>query len=582
MIAKASRMVSVTPLVTAFVSSLVTALLASAACAQLRADYSLVTDERLENPEPGNWLMYRRTYNGWGYSPLDQIDTDNVDGLVPVWTVSTGIKEGHEGVPVVNDGIMFISTPLNQVLALDASNGDTLWLYQRQMPFDLSLMHPTNRGVALYGDKVYMATSDAVVVALDAKTGAVAWEKPVEDYKNGYYMTMAPLAVHGTILVGVSGGERGIRGFVTALDAETGEAVWKTYTVPGPGEPGNDTWPGDLWQHGGAPTWSTGTYDPALNQTYWGTGNPGPWIGDARPGDNLYTNSVVGLDADTGELETYYQYHWNGSWDWDEVTAPLLVDIERGGRRIQGLVHPGRDGYLWWLERGRNRIGFVDAKPYVHQDVFTSIDPVTGRPEYDMSHKPGLDRPASFCPSSHGGKNWPASAYNPGTRYLYIPANNNLCGRMAGKESEYRPGGQGYAGVEFLGGRLFEGADHVGELQAWDLDSGERVWTHEYGEFANWGPILTTAGGLVFSGGTADRYFRAFDAKTGKLLWRQRLNSGITGTPSSFEVEGRQYIAVQSGWGVDAVGSQRSVDGYFGKPETIVPQGGVVWVFALP
>ena len=549
--------------------------------AQQARDYSIVTDERLADPEPENWLMFRRTYDGWGYSPLDQIDTRNVDRLQPVWAVSTGITEGHQAPPIVNDGMMYITTPLNHLLAIDAVTGNVLWNYRRQIPPDYSLIHPTNRGVALYGDKVYMATLDAVVIAFDAVTGDIVWQRPVADYHAGYYMTMAPLAVHGHIMVGVSGGERGIRGFVTALDAETGEEVWKTYTIPGPGEFGNDTWPGDTWQRGGGPVWLTGTFDPELNQTYWGTGNPGPWIGDARPGDNLFTNSVLALDADTGELEGYHQYHWNGSWDWDEVSTPLLIDVERDGRTIPALVHPGRDGYLWLLERGRDDIRFIDAKPYVYQDVFTSIEPGTGRPEYDMNRKPGMNRPATFCPAPHGGKNWPPAAFNPETRYLYIPANNNLCSTMAGEEVEYRPGA-GFAGVTFLGGSLREGADHVGELQAWNMDTGERVWTHEFGEFALWGPVLTTGGGLVFLGGTADRWFRAFDAKSGEQLWQQRLNSGTLGVPTTFEVDGKQYIAVQSGWGSDAAGEQRSVDGYFGHPETIVPQGGVVWVFALP
>jgi len=548
--------------------------------AQAITGYSNVTDQRLTNPEPENWLMFRRTYDGWGYSPLAQIDTDNVAEIVPVWTVSTGITEGHQSPPIVNDGVMFVTTPMNQVLAIDARSGDVKWMYRRQMPFDIRLGHPTNRGVALYGDKIFMATSDANVIALDAATGEVVWEKPVEDYNGGYYMTMAPLAAHGHIMVGVSGGERGIRGFVTALDAETGDEVWKTYTIPGPGEFGNDTWPGDTWQTGGAPAWVTGTFDPELNQTYWGTGNPGPWIGDARPGDNLYANSVVALDADSGELKGYHQYHWNGSWDWDEVSAPILIDIQRNGRRIPSLVHAARNGYLWLLERGAGGIAFVDAEPYVQQNVFTSLNPETGRPEYDMERKPALDKPAFFCPSLHGGKNWPPAAYNPLTGYLYIPANDNLCTTMAGEEVEYRRG-QNFTGAGIRDSSLIEGADHVGELQAWDLNSGERVWTREFGEFSNWGPILTTGGGLVFSGGTADRYFRAFDAESGELLWQQRLNSGITGVPSSYELDGVQYIAVQSGWGVDAAGSQRRVDSLFGNPETIVPQGGVVWVFAL-
>ena len=230
-----------------------------------------------------------------------------------------------------------------------------------------------NRGVALYGDKVYLGTADAHVVALDAVTGALAWEQPVADPSAGYYITMAPLTVAGKVMVGVSGGGYGIRGFVTALDAETGREVWKTHTVPAPGEPGSDTWPGDTWRRGGAPVWITGTYDPVLNQTYWGTGNPGPWMGDARPGDNLHTNSVLALDAETGEIEGYHQYHHNGSWDWDEADPPLVLDIERNGRTIPALVHPARNGYLWLLERSAAGIGFVDAVPYVQQNVFTAI-----------------------------------------------------------------------------------------------------------------------------------------------------------------------------------------------------------------
>jgi alcohol dehydrogenase (cytochrome c) len=243
-------------------------------------------------------------------------------------------------------------------------------------------------------------------------------------------------------------------------------------------------------------------------------------------------------------------------------------------------VHPGRNGYLWLLERRADSIGFIEAMPFVHQDVFTSLDPQTGRPSYDMDRKPGLGKSATFCPSLHGGKNWPPAAYNPQTGYLYIPANDNLCTTMAGEETDYVPG-RGFTGITGMGSSLIEGADHVGELQAWDLAKGERVWTHEYGAMANWGPVLTTAGGLVFSGGTADRYFRAFDAKTGALLWQHRANSGIIGVPVSYEVDGVQYVAVQAGWGVDAVGSQRRVDEFFGN-DTIVPQGGVVWVFALP
>jgi alcohol dehydrogenase (cytochrome c) len=551
---------------------------ALAAHAQATRPYHAVTEARLEAPEPANWLMYRRTFDSWGYSPLARIDTRNVATLVPVWSASTGTTEGHQAPPIVNDGVMFITTPFNQVLAFDAKSGDLLWRYRRQMPPDIRMGHPTNRGVALYGDKVYMATSDAKVVALDAKTGAVVWDKAVEDYNGGYYMTLAPLAARGKIMVGVSGGERGIRGFVVALDAETGNQVWKTYTVPAPGEPGSETWPADSWKTGGAPVWVTGSFDPKLGLTYWGTGNPGPWTGDTRPGDNLYTSSVIALEVETGKLRAYHQYHWNDSWDWDEVSAPLLVDVPRGGRMVPGLVHPGRDGYLWTLERSANEISFISGKPYVTQNVFTRLDPATGRPEYDMTHKPVIGKRTTYCPSLWGGKDWPPAAYSPKTGYLYIPANENLCQELEGQEDEYRRGQQ-FTGASTTNFTVAPGADHIGELQAWNLRTGERVWTHAY-ESPNWGPVLATGGGLVFTGGTNDRYFHAFDAATGKLLWQYRTNSGITGVPTSFEVDGVQYVAVQSGWGVDAQGMTARID-RARNTETIVPQGGVVWVFAL-
>ena len=544
------------------------------------ASYPAVTDERLESPEPGNWLMYRGSYDSHGYSALDEINTRNVGRLKPLWTFSTGMREGHQAPPVVNDGRMFITTPHNHLIALDAATGEQLWRYRRDLPEDLAQMHPTNRGVGLYGKLVFMATADCYVVALDAVTGAVVWETEVEDYGSGYYMTLAPLTAAGKVMVGVSGGEFGIRGFVTALDAKTGELAWKTYTIPAPGEPGSESWPGDTWKTGGVPVWITGSYDPDSRLTYWGTGNGGPWMGDARSGDNLYSTSVIALDVDTGKLAGYHQYHWNDSWDWDEVSAPLLIDFDRAGRRIAGLVHPGRNGYLWFLERADAAIRFIDAKPYVKQDVITSLDPVTGRPSYDETKKPGVGKPATFCPSHWGGKDWPPAAFSPRTRLLYVPANDNVCAHLEGVEEEYREG------RTFMGAKmetftlvLDPGAKTIGELQAWHVDTFEKAWSVAF-ESHNWGPVLATAGDLVFMGGTNDRYFRAFDARTGKLLWHQRTNSGITGVPSSYAVDGRQYVAVLSGWGVDAERQQEMLRAV-GGTSLHVPQGGVLWVFGL-
>lgn len=558
------------------------ALASSAAVATEPPAYPAVTDARLVQPEPHNWLMYRRTYDSWGYSPLDAIDRTNVSALQPEWTFSTGVTEAHQAPPIVNGGVMFITTPRAQVIALDARTGEELWRYRRELPDDLVQLHPTNRGVALYGDRVYVGTVDAALVALDARTGEVAWEVEVEDYYDGYYMTLAPLAAEGRILVGMSGGEFGIRGFIEAYDAETGESVWKTHLVPGPGEPGHETWAGESWKRGGISIWVTGSYDPETRLTYWGTGNAGPWIADQRAGDNLYATSVVAIDIDTGALSAHHQYHWNDSWDWDEVTAPLLVDVERGGRTIKGLVHAGRNGYLWLLERGADGIRYVEAQRYVRQNVFTSLDPETGRPTYDPTKIPRTGTRVEFCPSIWGGKDWPPSAYHPGTGYLYVPANENLCSAITGEPAKYRPG-ELYLGVQFSKIEVFPHADakhHIGELQAWNLATGERAWTVEFDSHL-WGPVLATAGGLVFAGGTNDRAFRAFDAETGEILWQQRTNSGVVGVPTSYAVDGRQYVAVQSGWGVDAARKQDFLNKAMGT-NLQVPQGGVLWVFALP
>ena len=552
-------------------------LLAAMAATTQAAEYSPVTDERLLSPEPENWLMYRGTYDSQGYSPLDQINTENVAGLKPVWTFSTGMREGHQAPPVVNNGVMFVTTPNNHLIALDAGTGEQLWRYEHELPEDLMQMHPTNRGVGLYGNLVYMATADCYVVALDATTGEMVWETEIEDYGAGYYMTLAPLVAAGKVMVGVSGGEWGIRGFVAALDAQTGDPVWKTYTIPGPGEPGSESWPGDTWKTGGVPVWITGSYDSATELTYWGTGNGGPWTGDIRDGDNLYATSVLALEVDTGKLRAHHQYHWNDSWDWDEVSAPLLIDFMRDGETVPGLVHPGRNGYLWFLSRSADAIGFVDAQPYVKQDVFTSLDPDTGRPTYDEEKKPGIGKPATFCPSLWGGKDWPPAAFSPRTRLLYIPANDNVCSYMTGVEEEYRKG-RTFMGAE-AELRVDPEATFIGELQAWNVDTAQEVWSVEF-EHHNWGPVLATGGDLVFMGGTNDRYFRAFDAKTGDMLWEQRTNSGVTGVPSSYSVDGKQYIAVLSGYGVDAEREQESLR-VLGRSDLVVPQGGVLWVFGL-
>ena len=552
--------------------------------------YNNVTDARLQNPEARNWLSTRGNYAGWGYSPLSKINDKNVSKLSLAWSFTSGQQEGHQSPPIVNDGYMYVTAPNNQVVALDARNGQEIWRYKKEIPAELFQLHPTNRGVALYGDKVYVATTDCNLVALDAKTGKVLWTTAIEDWKGGYYMTLAPLAAKGKIMVGVSGGEYGIRGFVAAVDAETGKPAWKRFTIPAPGEKGSETWPDNgSYQTGGASVWVTGTYDPKTNLAFWGTGNPAPWTPDDRKGDNLYTASTLAIDVDTGEMKGFHQYHPNDSWDWDEVTPPLLIDTVIKGKKVNTAVHAGRNGYLWVLERTADKMNFINAWPYVGNNVFKSIDPKTGRPEYDMSKKPSKMQGAGFCPSLWGGKDWSPESYSPQTGLFYIPANNNMCSELPkgideGQFATYKRG-ELYLGFPLDGVltnvRLGPGAKtNIGELQAWDITTGKLAWVHKFKDQL-WTPLMSTGGNLVFAGGTPDRMFRAFNAKNGKVLWEFPAPSGVIGTPASYEVNGEQYIAVQAGWGVDAQRLASAVDNITGN-KTLVPQGGSLMVFKLP
>jgi len=544
------------------------------------ANYSPVTQQRLENPEPGNWLLYRRSYDGQGYSPLKQINAGNVKSLVPVWTFSTGVNEGHEAPPMVNNGVMFVATPYGQVLALNAKTGDLIWRYKHALPDDLFQLHPTSRGVAMWQDRLFLAATDDHLIAIDAKTGKELWNTKVQDYQKGQYMTLEPLVVNGKVMIGGSGGEYGVRGYVAAFDADTGKELWRTYTVPAPGEPGSNTWSGDAWKTGGGSVWITGTYDPKRNIAYWGTGNAAPWPGDQHPGDNLYTSSVVALNPDTGKMVGHHQYHPNDSWDWDEIDSPLLINMNYNGQSIDGLVHPGRDGYLWVLKQSEEGIDYVYGKPFVGQNAFKSIDAKTGRPEADPDHKPMTGKDVSFCPSLWGGKDWPAASYNPDTHLLYIPANNNMCETLKGEKQQLVVG-QLWLGADAKNAKLLPSDNHIGELQAWDISTGKQAWMHPFPKTQLFASTLTTGGDLVFVGGTNDRMFRAFNAKTGDVLWEQKTNSGIMGMPVAYEVDGTEYIAIQSGWGVDAERIQTMLANTDLKLDPDVPQGGVVWVFAV-
>jgi len=542
--------------------------------------YKPVTSQRLTHPEDGDWLMVRRSYDGWGYSPLDQITPANVKRLQPAWVMSTGMNNGHQAPPFVNNGVMFVATSYNQVIALNARTGAELWRYRSPSPPDARVSKPVSRGVALYGDKVFFALGEAVLVAIDARTGKEVWRTIVEDNKKGYYMTAAPLIADGKVVVGISGGDGPTRGFVAAYDPETGKQAWRCFTIRAPGEPGSETWPkdGEQWKTGGGATWVTGNYDPDTNLLFWGVGNGNQWVASEREGDDLYTASTIAIDASTGAIKGYFQYTPNESWDFDEVSPPLLIDFNRNGRTIKGLVNFTRSGYLYFLERTNGKIKFIEGKPYVKQNIFKSLDPKTGRPEVDPDHRAAIGKLAAFCPSWHGGKNWEPGAFNPKTRMVYIPTQENLCAVMIARVLDGASGRRAGTVNQMY---IAPGADHISEVQAWNVDTGNKAWSHDFKDSPNWGPILTTGGGLVFSGGTNDRMFRAYDATTGAVLWEYPTNSGVYAPPSSFMVDGQQYVAVVSGWGQDARSMESRINGVSLGHYPDVPEGGVIWVFAV-
>ena len=550
-------------------------------------EYRPVTDARLASPEPENWLMTKGNYAGWSYSALEQITPANVSKLRPVWAASTGVLSGHEAPAVVNGEYLFVATPNNQVIAYDAATGKVRWRFQRELPEGFSALHRTNRGVALWGDKVYVGSIDCVLNALDAKTGKLLWEAQVCDWEQGAYITSAPLVAKGKVMIGPSGGEFGVRGYLKAFDAETGKPAWTTYSIPAPGEPGSETWPKDgkfkdAWKRGGGTMWMPGNYDAKNGVVYWGVGNGSPWQGDQRPGDNLYLTSVLSLNPDNGKIVGHFQYHQNDSWDWAGMNAPTLVEFDRDGKKVSGLISAQRNGRLYFLDRDdKGKITYHHSEAYVFNNAIVSVDPKTGRPTYNEDHKPSLGSTKTFCPSLWGGKDWQYEAYNPKTGILYIPYNDNHCLTLTGMIQPITPG-QWSAGVDInkLELSVTKDFDHIGGIQAWTVDGGKETWRETYKHSWNFGSILTTGGDILFAGGTNDRMFRAYDAKSGKLLWSFPTPSGIISPPSSFAIDGKQYIAVVSGWGVDAQWIQGKMEALAGW-ERAVPEGGSVWVFAL-
>jgi len=528
-----------------------------------------VTAERIVNArsEPQNWLTYYGAYDGQRYSGLDQINTENVKNLKPAWVFQYGVvglqatpaTYSFEAAPIVVDGVMFISGWDGYVWAIDAVTGQLLWQYQHAIPLDTPLCcGNVNRGVAVAKGKVLMATQNGYLVALDATNGKSVWKKAWCDVRAGESATMAPLVVKNMVIVGSSGGEYGVRGHIDAFDIDTGRRIWRRYNVPKPGEPGAESWPkaGDAWARGGGTAWITGTYDPELDLVYWGTGNPGPdFDSKARPGNNLYTSSVVAFDPDDGQLRWHYQWTPHDIWDYDGVNENIL--FEQNGRKL--LAHFDRNGYLFILDRTNGK--FVRAVPFARVN-WGEIDATTGAVRVLRTPTP---QGTSINPGPAGAKEWPHASYSPRTGLLYTPVIEATATFKIIK-NEFRES------MPYWGGDAAVSGDNWGELKAFDPATGKQVWAvkNDHPMVAS---VLTTAGDLVVTGKPTGEVV-AYHARTGEPLWQFQTGSGIHSNPVTYSVNGKQYIAVPSGWG-------GWLDGF--APQLLGgARGNALFVFALP
>jgi alcohol dehydrogenase (cytochrome c) len=528
-------------------------LVGSLAAATLAAQVSApVSFDRLLHAErePQNWLTYSGTLSAQRYSLLDQITPANAKNLELKWVFQVRSLEKFETTPLVVDGIMYMTEAPNHVYALDAKTGRVFWDYEHHPSRDARVCcGQVNRGVAILGDTLYMGTIDGRLIALDAKTGRVVWNIEVGDPKLGYAITHAPLVVKDKIVVGVAGGEYGIRGFIAAYDGKTGKEVWRFYTIPGAGEKGNETWAKDSWQHGGAPVWVTGSYDPSLNLTYWGTGNPGPdWNADDRDGDNLYSDSAVALDADTGKLKWYFQFTPHDEYDYDAVQIPVLVDDTWKGQPRKLMMWANRNGYFYVLDRATGK--FLQGTPYAKINWSTGLDEA-GRPMRAPNVSPSAQGTVIF-PNLFGATNWYSPSYSPKTHLFYIPSWQDSSMNMAKMPAKYVEGQRFTGGAPRGGVGSRRGALNMptedtaySSILAIDPQTGARKWEFKMTDLTD-GGVLTTASDLLFSGGR-EGYFYALDARDGKVLWKQQLGGALVASPMTYSVDGKQYVTIAAG-----------------------------------
>ena len=538
------------------------------------AHYVPVTDEMLRNPPPGEWLNWRRTSDGQGYSPLQQINRNNVKTLKLAWALTMG-EGSNQVTPLIHDGVMYLTHPGNVIQAVDATSGDLIWEYAYPYPPDSKTLGGPTRNIAIYGEKLFLSTYDAAIVALDARTGKQLWRTEKADYKKGFTHTAGPQIADGVVISGINGCERFKKEgcFITGHDPDTGRELWRTSTIALPGDPNDASWgkmPPEL--RAGGDSWIAGSYDPELKLFFIGTAQAKPWVAASRgmsPLDAaLYTDSTLALDPKTGKIVWYYQHVAGETLDMDTVFERVLVDLD--GRRL--LYTIGKDGILWKLDRRNGK--FVDFTETVFQNMFEPLDKTTGKLKYRQDIIDAkIGDPVSVCPSIYGGHNWQATAYSPETSSLIIPL-HQLCVDMVGREVKMVEGYGGYGGDS----RVYEmpGVNGMlGKLSSYDLRTMKERWSHKQRAMFMTS-ALTTAGGLAFIG-DVDRYFKAFDVNTGKQLWQTRLGAAPHGYPITYSVKGRQYIAVPSGMGVFKLMTARQ------SPDIYQPQGGnQIYVFELP
>jgi lanthanide-dependent methanol dehydrogenase len=563
-------------------------------------------------PEDGQWTVPQKNFASTRYSDLSEINTENVKNLQVAFTFSTGVNRGQESAPLVVGSTMYVLSPYPNILyALDLAQSGTpmKWQYNPKPAAaaqGVACCDVVNRGPTFANGRIFFTTLDAHVVAVNAETGEEVWKAKLGDINRGETMTMAPLIVKDKVFVGISGGEYGVRGWIEALNIEDGKTVWKAYSTGpdqdvkiGPNfkpfydsDKGKDlgvtTWPADAWQQGGGTVWGWLSYDPDLNLLYHGTGNPGPWNPNQRPGDNKWTAGIFARDADTGEARWFYQTAPHDLHDWDNINELILLDMEWEGQPRKVLVHPGRTGFVYVIDRTTGEV--LSAKPFHALTSVTGVDLKTGRIQYNSEKEPVNNRVVrDICPTAPGAKDWNPSAFSHKTGILYIP-HMNMCMDWESTEPNY------IAGTPYIGAevRMYPGpGGHMGEFSAWDIRAGKELWTINE-RFPLWSGAVATAGDVVFYG-TMDGWFKAVHARTGEVLWQFKVDSGIIGQPTTYRgPDGRQYVAILSGvggWaGAIVSGDLDPRDGTAAKGfvnamrelKNVTTKGGTLYVFKLP